>query len=66
MPKERLLAVALGRGPTGATLDLRHEHRAQPSSMDEIGRLLTNICQAIPQVRKQIDFYCPQGQQAWA
>ncbi|BDA42655.1 ATP-dependent DNA helicase DDX11 [Coccomyxa sp. Obi] len=49
VPKERLLAVALGRGPTGATLDLRHEQRAQPSSMDEVGRLLTNICQAVPQ-----------------
>ncbi len=42
--------MALGRGPTGATLDLRHEQRAQSSSMDEIGRLLTNICQAVPQV----------------
>lgn len=50
VPKERLLAVALGQGPTGATLDLRHKRRAQPSSMDEVGRLLLNICQAVPQV----------------
>jgi hypothetical protein len=50
VPKERLLAVALGHGPTGATLDLRHEQRAQPSSMDEVGRILTNLCQTVPQV----------------
>ncbi|CAK0764311.1 hypothetical protein CVIRNUC_003145 [Coccomyxa viridis] len=49
VPKERLLALALGRGPTGAALDLRHARRGQAAVLDEISRLLLNICQAVPQ-----------------
>ena len=50
VPKERLLALALGRGPTGAALDLRHARRGQAAVLGEMGRLLLNICQAVPQV----------------
>ena len=50
VPKERLLALALGRGPTGAALDLRHALRSQAATLDEMGRLLLNVCQAVPQV----------------
>lgn len=50
MPRERLLALALGAGPTGTTLDLRHERRGAPAVLDELGRLLGNLCQAVPQV----------------
>ncbi len=50
VPKERLLAVALGRGPTGAALDLRHVHRGKSAMLDEMGRVLINTCQAVPQV----------------
>ena len=50
MPKERLLALAIGKGPTGATLDLRHAQRSQSAMLDEMGRLLLNVCQAVPQV----------------
>ncbi|KAK9843489.1 hypothetical protein WJX81_005623 [Elliptochloris bilobata] len=49
VPPERLLALALGRGPTGRELDLRAERRAAPATLDELGRLLLNVCQAIPQ-----------------
>ena len=50
MPTERLLALALGQGPTGTPLDLRHERRSAAAAMDELGRLLGNLCRAVPQV----------------
>ena len=50
VPPERLLALALGRGPTGRELDLRAERRGAPDALDELGRLLLNVCQAIPEV----------------
>lgn len=50
MPKERLLALAVGRGPTGAALDLRHARRGQAPMLDEMARLLLNVCQAVRQV----------------
>ena len=50
VPPERLLALALGRGPTGRELDLRAERRGAPGALDELGRLLLNVCQAIPEV----------------
>ena len=50
VPKERLLALALGRGPTGTALDLRHVHRGKSAMLDEMGRVLINACQAVPQV----------------
>lgn len=52
VPKERLLALAIGNGPTGATLDLRHAQRGQSAMLDEMGRLLLNVCQAVPQVMR--------------
>ena len=51
VPPERLLALALGRGPTGRELDLRADRRAAADTLDELGRLLLNVCQAIPQAR---------------
>lgn len=50
VPKDRLLALALGQGPTGAVLDLRHARRGQNGMLDELGRVLINACQAVPQV----------------
>ncbi|KAK9816819.1 hypothetical protein WJX72_005361 [[Myrmecia] bisecta] len=49
MPRERLLALAVGQGPSGLALDLRHEARGSVKMMDEVGRLLVNICQAVPE-----------------
>ena len=51
VPRERLLALALGRGPGGRELDLRAERRGAPGALDELGRLLLNVCQAVPQAR---------------
>ena len=50
VPANRLLALAVGAGPSGAALDFRHTARAVPAAMDELGRLLSNICQIVPQV----------------
>lgn len=47
--RDRLLALALGTGPSGRALDLRHSSRGQPAVMDELARLLLNVCQAVPQ-----------------
>lgn len=45
-----LWSIAAGTGPTGRALDLRHAARGQPASIDELARLLLNVCQAVPQV----------------
>lgn len=39
----RLLALALGSGPSGGRLDFRHEARAAHATLDELGRLLLNV-----------------------
>ncbi|KAK9822081.1 hypothetical protein WJX74_005614 [Apatococcus lobatus] len=49
VPASRLLLLPLPCGPTGLGLDLRHATRSRPGMMDELGRLLMNICQAVPQ-----------------
>ena len=38
------------QGPSGLPLNLRHEQRGQASMMEEVGRLLANVCQAVPEV----------------
>ncbi|KAK9792715.1 hypothetical protein WJX73_001436 [Symbiochloris irregularis] len=45
----RLLCLPVGQGPTGLALELGHRRRSSDAMLDEIGRLLLNICQAIPQ-----------------
>jgi len=50
IPKSRLLALALANSPSGAPLDLKHRQRSQPATLDQLGRMLINICQAVPQV----------------
>ena len=50
VPASRLLLLPFPCGPTGLSLDLRHATRSQPAMMDELGRLLMNVCQAVPEV----------------
>ena len=45
---ERLLAVAVGSGPSGHPLDFRHGTRSHPATIDELGRLVVNACTASP------------------
>ncbi|DBA85066.1 TPA: hypothetical protein ACH3X2_005791 [Trebouxia sp. C0005] len=49
VPKQQLLALAVAQGPSGAALQLRHGERGSDSSLDEVGRLLLNICTCTPQ-----------------
>eukprot|EP00884_Botryococcus_braunii_P018140 jgi/Botrbrau1/5009/Bobra.0396s0030.1 len=46
--RERLLALAVGKGPSGRSLELRHGQRSLPALIDELGNLLVNVCQAVP------------------
>ena len=39
------------QGPSGASLQLRHGQRGSDASLDEVGRLLFNICTCTPQVK---------------
>ncbi|EFJ47577.1 hypothetical protein VOLCADRAFT_61293, partial [Volvox carteri f. nagariensis] len=48
VPRENLLALVAARGPTGLELDLRHGRRTDPRVCEELGRLLANICTAVP------------------
>ena len=45
--KERLIAIPLGSGPTGQVLDFRHEARSAHNTMDELGRILINVCNSV-------------------
>lgn len=45
--KDRLITIPVGSGPTGKVLDFRHEHRSSLEVMDELGRILVNVCKAI-------------------
>ena len=51
--RDRLLALALGHGPSGAALKFKHAHRSQAQCIEQLGRLLLNVRQAVPQVRMQ-------------
>ncbi|KAG0717310.1 ATP-dependent DNA helicase DDX11 [Chionoecetes opilio] len=48
VPAEQLLPVALPRGPTGLTFDFTHQHRTDPKMLDELGRVLVNVCAVVP------------------
>jgi chromosome transmission fidelity protein 1 len=49
VPPAQLLCLALGRGPSGAALDFAFRARTSEAAMDELGRLLLNVCRVIPQ-----------------
>lgn len=49
VPADALLAVAVGRGPSGRPLVLRHLERGEPALIDELGALLLNLASVVPQ-----------------
>lgn len=51
IPRDHLLAVALQKGPSGDDLDFRHKKRSEAKSFEQLGRLLVNFCQVVPQAR---------------
>ncbi|KAH3840006.1 hypothetical protein DPMN_113447, partial [Dreissena polymorpha] len=48
IPGEQLLPIALTTGPTGIPLDFTFQNRSQNSLLDELGRLVCNICNVVP------------------
>lgn len=46
--RRRLLALAVGVGPSGAPLDFRNASRGAAATLDELGRLVLNACQVVP------------------
>ena len=51
-------AGRIGSQCAGIALDFRHSQRANPATLDELGRILLNVCQAIPQAHAR-SAICP-------
>ncbi|KAM9377189.1 ATP-dependent DNA helicase DDX11 [Pholidichthys leucotaenia] len=48
IPPENILPLILCSGPSGQELDFTFQNRDSPRMMDETGRILSNICNAVP------------------
>ncbi|XP_065186759.1 ATP-dependent DNA helicase DDX11-like isoform X1 [Sycon ciliatum] len=48
IPAEQLLCVTLEQGPSGVPLDLTFKSRTSPQQVDEIGRIVSNLCSLVP------------------
>ncbi|XP_053400123.1 ATP-dependent DNA helicase DDX11-like isoform X2 [Mercenaria mercenaria] len=48
IPGEQLLPLAVSTGPTGVQLDFTYTNRNKTSLLDELGRLVCNICNIVP------------------
>jgi chromosome transmission fidelity protein 1 len=49
VPAGQLLAVAIGSGPSGKALNLRHDSRGDATLIDELGQLLLNLAGVVPE-----------------
>ncbi|XP_014677194.1 PREDICTED: probable ATP-dependent RNA helicase DDX11 isoform X2 [Priapulus caudatus] len=48
IPDGQLLPLTLAKGPSGADLDFTFKSRSTPQMIDELGRLLMNVCNVVP------------------
>lgn len=48
IPPENLTALCVTKGPTGLDFDFTHKSRGLATQMDELGRLLLNVCRVTP------------------
>ncbi|XP_065058183.1 ATP-dependent DNA helicase DDX11-like [Rhopilema esculentum] len=48
IPPENLVAIALSKGPSSLDLDFTYQSRDQNNMIEELGRLLVNICAVVP------------------
>ncbi|KAK3592699.1 hypothetical protein CHS0354_037835 [Potamilus streckersoni] len=48
IPSNQLLPIALSTGPTGIQLDFTFQNRMKSQLLDELGRLLCNVCNVVP------------------
>ncbi|XP_077295198.1 ATP-dependent DNA helicase DDX11 [Arctopsyche grandis] len=48
IPPENILPICLSEGPSGKKLNFTYEMRNTPEMLNEIGRILMNICNIVP------------------
>ncbi|KAJ8245621.1 hypothetical protein GJAV_G00272710 [Gymnothorax javanicus] len=48
IPPENILPIVLCSGPSGQQLDFTFQNRETPAMMDEVGRILSNLCNVVP------------------
>ncbi|XP_046624833.1 ATP-dependent DNA helicase DDX11 [Neodiprion virginianus] len=48
VPKENIMANVLTRGPSGIDLEFNYQNRENGKLLDEIGRILVNLCNIVP------------------
>lgn len=48
IPSDHLLAMSLATGPSGVDLDFTYQTRENSKLLNELGLLLSNICQSVP------------------
>ncbi|KAH9519884.1 DEAD H (Asp-Glu-Ala-Asp His) box helicase 11 [Bulinus truncatus] len=48
IPGRQLLPLVVTKGPTGTTLDFTFQTRDKPHMIEELGRVLTNVCNVVP------------------
>ncbi|KAL4706903.1 hypothetical protein ACJJTC_012362 [Scirpophaga incertulas] len=48
VPPDNIIAVCLSKGPTNATLSFTYEHRMSAELLNEVGRILRNVCNIVP------------------
>ena len=48
VPKENIHCLGLSHGPDGAPLDFNYASRSLPSTLDSLGRTITNLCTIVP------------------
>ncbi|XP_076068379.1 ATP-dependent DNA helicase DDX11 isoform X2 [Oratosquilla oratoria] len=48
VPGEQLMAITLSHGPTNTLLEFTYQKREDPRMLDELGRVLVNVCTAVP------------------
>ncbi|XP_052794616.1 ATP-dependent DNA helicase DDX11-like [Mya arenaria] len=48
IPGEQLLPIAMVTGPTGVQLDFTFQNRSKTTLLDELGRVVHNVCKVVP------------------
>uniref|UniRef100_A0A8C5M8L4 ATP-dependent DNA helicase DDX11 n=1 Tax=Leptobrachium leishanense TaxID=445787 RepID=A0A8C5M8L4_9ANUR len=48
IPPENILPIVLCTGPTNRQLEFTYQKRELPEMIDEVGRVLTNLCNVVP------------------
>lgn len=48
IPEENILPITVSSGPTGKIFDFSYQLRSDLEVLDELGRLLINVCNIVP------------------